>query len=375
MKSNKFHIVYSKSCPSSNYDYNEFSTSAFILPHTDTINNIKITHKDEVLTFKLNDLPLTNIFFETWEKNYFLSRRTIHWNVYRKVDGPYRVYLQQCVNKTVDEINDASTFLIDKCSEIISKAIDVSNVKLIDKNVKLEASLNDIQSDKLNDIHFFFESQANDWVKIMDYNWTETRSKHTELEHLFDDFFHNARVRYYALETLNQLVHLLESSNSDIKQIFNVIRNVQCLEKDNYYSLQDKDYESFKPTDHSTSNQGKLYLDYATIGKDLFAAYCTNDIDLVKNNEVKPQLYCMPYVNFAFSNKIQKRSESERNKDEYKQYMLWCEKNKLSKYIDYTLPKHKSGRAVLGETSDIKSIDEFNDFILKYPYITGAYVE
>ena len=83
----------------------------------------------------------------------------------------------------------------------------------------------------------------------------------------------------------------------------------------------------------------------------------------------------MPYVNFAFSNKIQKRSESERNKDEYKQYMLWCEKNKLSKYIDYTLPKHKSGRAVLGETSDIKSIDEFNDFILKYPYITGAYVE
>ena len=78
MKSNKFHIVYSKSCPSSNYDYNEFSTSAFILPHTDTINNIEITHNDEVITFKLNDLPLTNIFFETWEKNYFLSRRTIH---------------------------------------------------------------------------------------------------------------------------------------------------------------------------------------------------------------------------------------------------------------------------------------------------------
>ena len=97
------------------------------------------------------------------------------------------MYLQQCINKTIDEINDASTFLIDKCSEIISKAIDVSNVKLIDKNVKLESSLNDVQSDKLNDIHFFFESQAKDWVKIMDYNWTKIRSNHTELEHLFDN--------------------------------------------------------------------------------------------------------------------------------------------------------------------------------------------
>jgi len=165
----------------------------------------------------------------------------------------------------------------------------------------------------------------------------------------------------------------MEDTSNSNPYLLTVIRNAVDNETmKSIYQLVNSDYNLFEPT-----RPDVLYLDFATVGKDLMNCLYSNDVELVKNKKVKPQEYVMPYIRYTFSKAGKQNNQYYENwKRAYmKDLELWITNNKLEKYIDYKLPKYNTGRIKLGEISDNIGFEHIINIKNNYPYIWGVYIE
>ena len=210
----------------------------------------------------------------------------------------------------------------------------------------ISQSLSDAErANRLNRIHYAFE---------------------LELEN--DTVQRNAEPEFFAsLERLNKLVHSLEKApNSKFGESFYVIRHSSDHVKAQFPLLTDEMYRCFE---NNTEN-GDLYSDFFTVGKDLGHAYHTNDVELIRNNEVKQQSVVSGAVAFALDNQFGNRT----NNQEQTAYWNWCKANNAELYgYDYTEPKYNLGRAPVGRAT--ATLKQMTDTLSTTPYVVGVEIE
>ena len=211
----------------------------------------------------------------------------------------------------------------------------------------ISQSLSDAErANRLNRIHYAFE---------------------LELEN--DTVQRNAEPEFFAsLERLNKLVHSLEKApNSKFGESFYVIRHSSDHVKAQFPLLTDEMYRCFE---NNTEN-GDLYSDFFTVGKDLGHAYHTNDVELIRNNEVKQQSVVSGAVAFALDNN---QFGNRTNNQEQTAYWNWCKANNAELYgYDYTEPKYNLGRAPVGRAT--ATLKQMTDTISTTPYVVGVEIE
>ena len=170
------------------------------------------------------------------------------------------------------------------------------------------------------------------------------------------------------MERLNKLVHSLEKApNSKFGESFYVIRHSSDHVKAQFPLLTDEMYRCFE---NNTEN-GDLYSDFFTVGKDLGHAYHTNDVELIRNNEVKQQSVVSGAVAFALDNN---QFGNRTNNQEQTAYWNWCKANNAELYgYDYTEPKYNLGRAPVGRAT--ATLKQMTDTLSTTPYVVGVEIE
>ena len=261
----------------------------------------------------------------------------VFWNKYTNHEESYDVM--------VEEMNFNTTAAIEKFGEMY-----FSNALLINKN-----DTQDIVSDKLCKIHFSFETIMNNTLQPLDTYAAEL------------------------CERLNFLVHKLESiitrdGENIPPYMYYVVRIVPTQENGILYKeypypvLQDEDYNRF-----SATNTGDLCLDYFTVGKDLGTASLTNDIDLVRNLEIKQQSVISSSFNFTIDSMYFQRDSMATKRLAVMQENMykWCEENNVGEYYNYRDPMFNIGRVVLGTLIN-NNYSDIMENLKKYPLVIGV---
>jgi hypothetical protein len=321
----KFYVVFGKG------DADLFSTN---ISQPATAEQL-FANGNTVLSYTLNDLPLTKKFVNYWQQytNQRIGQRDnffYHYNYYPNVTVETLTAARKDMNAVIDELNTLGVY--------------------IDPALKLsETVLEDPESDKTNELHFRFESEL---VKI---NF-ETP---------------NYSRLFYLLEKVNNLVHFVELTptsavaweNLRHASSFNMAVRTTGPQIE-YEPLVDEDYADF-----TLPVGGDLVCDFATVGKDLFVVSCTNDMELVRRGEVKQQSYL---TDFTFMN----FNCFEFDQKQIDRHYLWCEKNYVDRYLDFRAPRYNPGRHVLGHIDQpIRTGQDFLEHvILKTPIFLGRYI-
>ena len=293
---------------------------------------------NRLISYTLNDLPLTIKFIEYWQiyRKYTADRLQSSYMKYNVNYYPMQSYeMLFSAKKSMNEI-------IDKL-----KKYEIS----VDNDLKLDIQSQDNEIKKLNKLHFIFEKEA-----------INLKSRDPEKCQNYHDI-------WYSLEKINNLVHFLENfkngSQKRMKNFHMAIRPGRTISENGfqYYDLQDEDYRDF-----TMPTGGDLICDYATVGKDLFACSCTDDIELVKRNEVKQQSQLTDFIFLNF--------DSQEKTSNFRNHYAWCEQNDVEKYYDYKQPKYNPGRHVFGKIDEpIYTGKDFYDKILsKTPAFLGYYL-
>ena len=316
--------------------------------------------KIERLRYQLNDTEQVNKLLEIWKlaDNTFPEQRLNWFHKHESLAGAI---------KKVDSLN-----------EIVKKLNSTGNVKISDKLLVNHIELDSSQLWKLNELHEIFEV------------WTlETSTSTSNIDHRdvkgekIDGFEHNGiRTEEMVLlfEHINWYVHELEwyltgdLSDPNYKDYFYVIRNSWSrLVKDewipNSLKLTDDDYNQME----RVNMFGKMYLDFATVGKDMSHAFRTQDNILIERKNITQQKFFRPAVNIKFINReyieppddfegINWIAPHDFTEKDYKVYYDWCEKSGATKYgYDYKSPSYNLGRICMGETTDLTK-ENFGDF-------------
>lgn len=312
----------------------------------------------QVITWELNDLPLTQKFVNNLKQTLLLG---LHNNCLQLAYDVYREPTEELLLSSRAEMNS----IIDKFNAVQSIWFNIpEDLKLDDKNI------NNVHQDKLNKLHDLFENNLPVLYKLNN----ENNIPHgLEFQQAYQDF-----------QTINMLVHYNEkifkfigSDNNDCreklkkihKQYFTALKLIYNGAYGDSYKidLQPEDYKDF--TVHKP--KGWLELDFATVGKDLVSCAWTDDFELVKNNACSQQLYMYPWVSYGwmhFENDIHHRNNID---DRYRE---WIENNNVGRYIDLDDPKYTPGRHMLGQCIS-HSFDNAEDFRVsvtdKTPTIAG----
>jgi len=212
---------------------------------------------------------------------------------------------------------DLSTYvvLLNRMNSIIETLNATNEVPEIDISLMLDVTSILPQNSKLNELHSYFERTTKD-------------GKHGSHISLL-------------LEEINQIVHTLEGGYPDNESL--EFQSAIRFAHDNLYNiaktlpLTDEDYGNFK-TNHQW---GDLLLDYYRVGKDLYNAAMTNDINLVTTRELCQQNTVHPAIFLEFQTK-----SYEYHPDFY---YKWCDENNVRDYYDIDLPMFALGRVVLGK--------------------------
>lgn len=322
----KFHVIFNKEPVKNKLDL--FSTNVLkIDPH-----ELPLHKTSNILTYKLNDHYLTKKFVEaflrTQSMNIFQDDAAIYnYNYYMNAD-PERVALaKQAMNDTITELNEINMFQLDT-----NLYLDVDNPYIA-------------EFEKINELHFRFE---------------------TELVRLEKGHPKADRV-WYLLEKVNNLVHFIERVNEEggyTPEFWMMSIRAKCR-MDHWYKLQPEDYHHFQ-----YFQAGDLVADFSTVGKDLWAASRTNDMELVRRKECKQQEYITEYAFIPFNT-------DEANFDGPHGFWAWCENNKVRDYLDLDDPKYRPGRHIMGKLESHK-IEDAYDFYDKVfndtPYCEGVYM-
>ena len=347
----RYHIIYKKGnevpfygtqwkkCPSYINDPNK-------LLEITTISDNDWDYKN-IVTWELNDLPLTKKFIEFYKKMRDHSGRFIQWGgtenaadtkppgykfgFNRDIWYHYKYRLDIYKSNTVQEFLDSRV----KMNELIDY-LD------IDPKWKLntESIFEDVN--KLNRLHEIFEVEI-----LKGYDRVSAKELTAQQYRPIAD----------AWEAVNYIVHMNEKtqpfkSTQDHEQINKVLSESfhygttleqhyippgEIIKEFCDIPMVDEDYKHF-----TTEKKGQdLRLDFGTVGKDLYSCWSTNDIELASaERNLSQQITYNPWIGFDWETK-------ENNLDEYNK---WIKDNKIDVNVDITQAKFTPGRHILSDT-------------------------
>jgi len=317
----KFHVIFNKEPIKNKIDF--FSTNILKIDP----EYLPINEHSNILTYELNNHYLTKRFIEAFLKtqaqNLFQDDVAIYnYNYYMNASHEKVKLAKLAMNETIEEINLINQFQFD------------TNLKLDPDNPQ------DAEYDKINELHFRFEMEL---VKLL---------PNTP----------NADRLWYLLEKVNNLVHFIERVEQNDKTPPYFMMSIRAKsKKNNWYKLQPEDYLNFQ-----YYQAGDLVADFSTVGKDLWAAASTNDMELVRRKECKQQEYITEYAFIPFNT----------DNTNFTNFWRWCEENNVSEHLDLSDTKFLPGRHVLGRLNrNISSANEFYENVFnKTPYCEGVYM-
>ncbi len=299
----------------------------------------------QVISWQLNDLPLTQKWIEIYRsklqaiintrksKNPF--QYTTVYDLYSHVTEERVLESYRVMNRRIDFVNNC-----DFTRNTISESLKLN-----------ENNLDTVEIDKLNRLHEDFETIMKDLTD---------RREAGEL-HIPPDTWQSL---WLALQSINLIVHYNEKIPGDIKTYLEGVEPFYFTAlkweepPGTTVHLQPEDYADFTLVE----TPGTLWLDFSTVGKDLFHCFCTNDVELVQSKMVSPQWELKPWVSYLWTNRD--RESAARFKQEYEN---WLQRNNAAEYIDLSDPKYTPGRHPLGEciSHSFQSPQDFIDAIVK----------
>jgi|TARA_B110000444_G_scaffold209705_1_gene204712 hypothetical protein len=207
---------------------------------------------------------------------------------------------------------------------------------------------------KCNAIHYEFESKLLDHQKQL-----ETASAPGDAS----DF-------KACLERLNTLVHTVEKGPIVKPGVDNfvVIRYNSDHVSGRFPKITQEHYKCFQ----QNVENGDLFSDFFTVGKDLGHAYHTNDKLLVENKECKQQSVISASVHCGWNktNFGNKSPMLEHQGGVYRAYQQWCEWVEADKHgYNYWEPTYNLGRAPIARC-EISDYTEFNKIWTDTPWIS-----
>lgn len=349
----RYHVVYQPG------DVTYYTTNySSVSPESQSADYLLNLPNSQVITWELNDLPLTLKFISNFKQTVISGLQNnclqLAYDVYREPTEELLLSSRKDMNAIIDKFNNIQ----DKWFSIPSDLkLDTSNI-------------NNVCQDKLNKLHDLFEHNLPILFQM-------------QHEQKIPDGlnFHQA---YQDFQTINMLVHYNEKIFQFIgadteecrtnlqkihRQYFTALKLIYNGPQDNFYQLElePADYKDF--TVHKP--KGWLELDFATVGKDLVSCAWTDDFELVKNNACSQQLYQYPWVAYGwmhFEDDIHHRNNIE---DRYKE---WIENNNVGRYIDLEDPIYTPGRHMLGQciSHSFNDAEEFSNYIVSStPMIKG----
>lgn len=319
----KIVFAYSKT-PRSSEDEN--GTSIFF-QSTDELSTDNDNLKFKI--FNTVDTMYAKIWLEQWNKTRWDENvRRIDYNVYETI--------------TDEQLSECQHLMLDTLNEINSNYSQYQ----VPADLFIRIDKTDKQWDTLNRIHEYYEdtSAAND-------------PKDHDL--------------YVLLERVNFLVHRMEGAGIPREHAarLTVVRSVGSQQ---HYTLKDDDYEHFEEI-----RPGYLYVDYATVGKDFYTCYLSDDVSIIRDKKVSPQLYITPSISYYESNVSMMSDEeySQRKQDMRLDAIKWLEDNNLTDVDNVDLPNRAYGRLRLATPEKTTTWDEFTEEILStHPYFYGVYI-
>ena len=325
-----------------------------------------------ILTWQLNELPLTQKFievykqisshsaqFERWggTKNQNDERPPgYHWGVGRDDWFGYRMRLDIYKSNSVQGFLDSRT----KMNELIDYLDIDPSLKLNDKD------LYDIDIEVLNELHLIFEQElpkAHNRVSAKEITIKELQPIKNAWEAVNYIVHMNEKTQEFAencpLERIDEL--LAED------YIYSTTLGVQYIppgdeiNKFREWDMVDEDYEHF-----TTGRNGQnLVLDFGTIGKDLYSCSLTNDVALASQERLlSQQITYNPWASYDFTT-----TNKDKTLDKYNK---WIKDNNLN----YTEAKYTPGRHILSDElishPNMKDpVTFYNNIIKRTPIIEG----
>jgi hypothetical protein len=208
-----------------------------------------------------------------------------------------------------------------RMNSIIETINTMDDLPKIDTSLMLDNQSIGVETTKLNALHLYFELTSK------------------------DIYSHNT-LEFGLLQEINQLVHSLEGGiPSGGGGIWNVLRLTPTENSIHASPLNDEDYNNFV-IEHEW---GDLLLDYYRVGKDLWAAGTTNDVQLVTTRGLAQQDTVHPCISMECT-LFPDANETESALDILVvAYHKWCVDNNVRDYYDIDLPMFNLGRIVLGK--------------------------
>ena len=350
----KYHVVYGKG------DVVYYTTNYSNMPDSlepDVLFNIPDT---QVITWQLNELPLTLKFIDNWK------RTVVQGLTYRdnKEDFTFNLGYDVYRQPTEQPIMESRV----KMNEIINKVNNTPNIwfQLPEELLLDEEDINNVHQDKLNKLHDLFEQQLPVMLE-MDNNGT-----------LPDNITYDEM--YLDFQTINMLVHYNE-------KVFQYIGEDKedCLAKlskahPHYFTALKLNYAPpsgdhdptyycipMLPEDYNNfivhKPKGWLELDFGTVGKDLVSCAWTNDMELIKNDACSQQIQHHPWVAYGW---IHHQDDIHHRNNIEDRYAEFIEDNNVADYIDLNNPIYTPGRHIIGEciSHDFNNPSEFIDNII-----------
>jgi hypothetical protein len=272
----------------------------------------------------------------------------IHWNMYDKTPGDRVEHIAE-LNREVD------------------RAIELFTTVPMPPELKIQHTDTDPQMlRKLNEIHFVFEKKLT-----------------SVTEAGVENFPNDAQDICECCERLNKLVHHIEGlckseHSRKHSQTLYVLRYVDYTVSNlsipdgtcHREFADDDDYKRFDLDVHS----GDLYSDFFTVGKDLATCWATDDVELVRRQEIKQQLYISGAVQFTLEKTLFQNYMDQKTKQNiYQDYHKWCHRNKIQNYgYTYWKPLYNAGRIKLATMETDDGFDVIRQKITQFPHICGV---
>ena len=343
----RYHIVYEPGFV--NYTGSNVGKDKFWLKD---VSELLEQPNTNVVTWQLNDLPLTLKFIDLYKKR--MSE------VIRKHKLGYRDYNFNYIYDVYQSRNE-KTILASRVE--MNNIIDFLNTYehswfTIPEELKLnETDIDDQRIKNLNELHDIFETEM---------EMLQSRLNEGSIEYEVSDTF------WHKLQSVNLIVHFNEKTfvkddeADDRTTYFTSLKFDVPKEED--YLLEPEDYKYFT----LVRPKGALTLDFGTVGKDLFTCSVTDDIELVYKDMISQQFELNPWVQFDWF----PCSEKEWD-DQMVLYNDWIEQNNVANYLDLSQPKFNPGRHQLGHciSHDFSHPEEFVDTIISQtPKINSFFI-
>jgi hypothetical protein len=274
----------------------------------------------------------------------------------KKKKKPYvwRMVYDVYVNPTIHNVLQSRS-LMNSTIDWLNQCAYTAN--RFDTDLKLDTQvLENTHINKLNRLHELFETER---VRLTDQIESQAlkmdRAEWNEL--------------WLKLQTVNMIVHFNEQLNA-VPDGQSIREFLHYLPQQYFTALKWEEphssYVGLEPTDYQhfilSEQPGTLWLDFGTVGKDLFHCYCTNDHELIQQRMVSPQQELKPWVSYGWE------QHSEQHAQEtLAAYQRWLNEHYYDSLLDVgNNPQYTPGRHPLGQciSHDIQSPQQFVEQII-----------